>query len=452
MSTQIVWFRRDLRVRDHPALTAAAEAGDVLPVFIEDPAFDDAGAARLAALRTALRALHAATDSALVVRRGSPEQVLKALARETGADAVHVSGETTPLGRRRDGRVEAALDVPLIATGSPYAVSPGRVRKGDGDPFRVFTPFSRAWLAHGWRAPAELPPAHRWVRRIDSDPLPEPPEVTADLTWASEEGALERWQAFLEDDIDDYDEHRDRADLDGTSRLSMALKLGAVHPRTLLADLDRVAPRRGKPAQRSLKRFQTELAWREFYADVLFHNPRSAWHDYGDQLQGMPYDEPGDGFEAWRQGRTGFPFVDAGMRQLLEEGWMHNRVRMVTASFLTKDLHVWWPIGARHFLQHLADGDLASNNHGWQWTAGTGTDASPYFRVFNPVLQGQRFDPQGDYVRRWIPELRHVPGAAVHEPWKVDGALAEGYPQRILDHKAEREEALARLESVKRLR
>lgn len=448
MGAQIVWFRRDLRVRDHPALAAAAAAGEVLPVFVVDPAFADAGSARATALRIALAALHASTDGALVVRSGHPEQVIAALVDETGADAVHVSGESTPAGRRRDARVATALGVPLVATGTPYAVSPGRVRKADGSPFRVFTPFSRAWLARGWRAPAEPPERIRWLRGIDAEPLPEPQATPAHLAWAAEDVALERWAAFLDGPIDDYDEHRDRPDLDGTSRLSIALKLGAVHPRTLLADLDRVAPRRGKAAQRSLKRFQSELAWREFYADVLLHHPHSAWRDLGEQLHGIVYDEPGEGFDAWCEGRTGFPFVDAGMRQLLAEGWMHNRVRMVIASFLTKHLHVWWPHGARHFMHHLADHDLASNSHGWQWTAGTGTDAAPYFRVFNPVLQGQRYDPAGEYVRRWVPELRHIPGAAVHEPWKATGGYAHGYAERSLDHASERQEALDRLAAV----
>ncbi|WP_072314552.1 cryptochrome/photolyase family protein [Agrococcus sp. Marseille-P2731] len=448
MPAQIVWFRRDLRVRDHPALVAAAEAGEVLPVFVLDPSFERAGTARTAALFTALHALHAATDGALVVRSGRPEEVIPALVTEAGASAVHVSGETTPLGRRRDRAVERALDVPLVATGTPYAVSPGRVLKGDGEHYRVFTPFSRAWLEHGWRAPAEAP-SPRWVRGVESEALPAVPEVSATLDWAAEEPALERWAEFLDGPIDDYDEHRDRPDLDDTSRMSVALKLGAVHPRTLLADLDRVAHSRSGAGQRSMLRYRTELAWREFYADVLWHQPRSAWHDYSEQLVTMAYDEPDERFRAWQEGRTGFPMVDAGMRQLQAEGWMHNRLRMLTASFLTKDLHVWWGVGARHFLDLLADGDLASNNHGWQWTAGTGTDASPYFRVFNPILQGKKFDPDGAYVRRWVPELRHLPGASAHEPWKAADGYEGGYPGPIVDHAAERQEALARYEAAR---
>jgi deoxyribodipyrimidine photo-lyase len=265
------------------------------------------------------------------------------------------------------------------------------------------------------------------------------------LPEAGEVAALARWADFRDGALADYDTDRDRADLDGVSRLSPYLKVGAVHPRTLLADLDDRRPDLGKGADR----FATELAWREFYADVLWHHPRSAWHDLRPGLAGMAYDDPGEAVDAWRQGRTGYPVVDAAMRQLLREGWMHNRMRMVTASFLTKDLHVWWPLGARHFLEHLVDGDIASNNHGWQWVAGTGTDASPYFRVFNPVTQGLRFDPHGDYVRRYVPELAHLPGKAVHEPWKHDEGYAHGYPERIVDHAEERREALSRYDAVR---
>ncbi len=253
---------------------------------------------------------------------------------------------------------------------------------------------------------------------------------------AGEDAAMRRFRAFVERDIDDYDSIRDDPGADRTSRMSPYLKLGVVHPRQLLAE---TAGRRSQGAAT----YEKELAWREFYADVLHHNPDSAWSDLR-PVPGLTYDEPDDAIEAWKTGTTGFPIVDAGMRQLLAEGWMHNRVRMITASFLTKDLHVWWPVGARHFLDHLVDGDLASNNHGWQWVAGTGTDAAPYFRVFNPITQGVKFDAGGDYVRRWVPELAHLPGKASHEPWEHDDGYAHGYPRRIVDHAEERLVALDR--------
>jgi len=254
-----------------------------------------------------------------------------------------------------------------------------------------------------------------------------------------------RWEAFLRDGLTAYDTERGRPDLDTASRLSPPLKYGEIHPRTILADIAAHSAGRSRAAAR----YVTELIWREFYADVLWHHPESAWHDLRPELARLAYDsgpETDRLVDAWREGRTGYPIVDAGMRQLLDEGWMHNRVRMITASFLTKDLHVWWPIGARHFLDHLIDGDIASNNHGWQWVAGTGTDASPYFRIFNPVTQGKKFDPAGDYVRRWVPELRHVPGAAAHEPWRHDNGYDHEYPRPVVDHDDERKESLARYE------
>ncbi len=456
--TSILWLRRDLRRHDHPALAAAVEATSdhtVLPLFVLDPDLvASAGPARLAALRQALVGVGRAFDGALVVRHGKPEEVLAQVVREAGADSVHVSAETTPYGRRRDERVGAALrelDVPLVATGSPYAVTPGRVLNRSAEPYKVYTPFSKAWREHGWRRPAEVPGDLRWRRTLDSDHLPEVPDgVPPDLPEVTEDAALERWHAFLDDGLEHYADHRDRPDLDGTSQLSVHLKYGTVHPRTLLADVA-AHPAAGTKGART---FVNELAWREFYADVLFHAPGSAWSDWRDDLR-FRYEDPTSdddaaaAFEAWQQGRTGFPFVDAGMRQLLATGWMHNRVRMITASFLVKDLHQWWVHGARYFMTHLRDGDIASNNHGWQWVAGTGTDAAPYFRIFNPVTQGGRFDPDGDYVRRWVPELRHLPGASVHEPWKADDGYDDGYPEPIVDHHAEREEALARYEAAK---
>jgi deoxyribodipyrimidine photo-lyase len=227
--------------------------------------------------------------------------------------------------------------------------------------------------------------------------------------------------------------------------MSVHLKYGAVHPRTLLADL---AGRAGEGADT----LRTELAWRDFYADVLWHHPETARENFDRRYDALPWDSGAEAdahFEAWATGRTGFPIVDAGMRQLRETAWVHNRVRMIVASFLVKDLHLHWTRGARHFMRYLADGDLASNQHGWQWAAGTGTDAAPFFRVFNPVSQGERFDPHGDYVRRFVPELRDVRGAAVHRPWELPGGPPGGYPSPIVDHAEERREALTRFEHVR---
>ncbi len=447
----MLWFRRDLRLHDHPALQragSAADGGRVLPLFVIDPRlWGPAGPTRRAWLVRSLGELSRSMDDALVIRYGDPRQVVPEVARELGATSVHVSADTGPYGRRRDDHLAGALaeaGTPLIRTGTPYAVGPGRVTKGDGSPYRVFTPFARAWAEHGWPAPAGPPPARPgWRRGVPSQGLPDQPRpADVELPEVGEAAARRRWAEFLDGPLDAYAEARDRADLAGTSGLSGHLKYGEIHPRTLLADL---ADRTG----RGPKVYRSELAWREFYADVLWHRPESAREYLRPEYARMRYDEPAAAFAAWQQGRTGFPFVDAGMRQLRGTGWMHNRVRMVVASFLVKDLHVEWWHGARFFMRWLRDGDLASNSHGWQWVAGSGTDAAPYFRVFNPVTQGQKFDPDGDYVRRWVPELRHLPGQEAHEPWDATDGYAHGYPARMVDHAQERAEALARLAAIR---
>ena len=454
MTTPVVWLRRDLRLTDNPALlTAASESAKdgVCVAVVLDPALLRASDRRAARYLASLRALDTELEGALTVLEGPPERTLPALAQDLGAGVVHVSRETTPYGRRRDERVETALSdagVALRATGTPYAVGPGSVLTGGGTPYKVFTPFSRAWREHGWARPAARPDA-RWLRADSGTTLPEPAEGEPDVD-AGESAAYRRWRRFLAEDLEGYASQRNRPDLDTTSRMSIRLKYGEIHPRTMLADL----LAHDLWGSDDVDRYVTELSWREFYADVLWHRPESAWADWSDSLRGMPYADETDpdvaaDVEAWRTGRTGFPIVDAGMRQLATEGWMHNRVRMITASFLVKDLHVWWPVGARHFLERLLDGDIASNNHGWQWVAGTGTDASPYFRVFNPVTQGVRFDPQGEYVRRWVPELAHLPGKAAHEPWKAADGYAHGYPRQIVDHGVEREQALSRYEAAR---
>jgi deoxyribodipyrimidine photo-lyase len=457
MGTAVVWFRRDLRVRDQPTFLAAAEAAqESLALFVLDPALlRPAGAARRTYLHRSLRTLDAALGGRLLVVRGDPAEVVPQVAAAADAGTVHVAADFGPYGTRRDDAVAKALadaGRKLVRTGSPYAVAPGRVRKADGQPFRVFGPFRRAWAEHGWRTPAQTDATTlTWLdvrEGVRSVAIPGDEDVDAALPEAGEEAAHARWQEFLDGPVSRYGADRNRPDRPGTSRMSVHLKYGEVHPRTLLADL---ASRRSESAQT----YRTELAWREFYADVLFHHPDSARRNHDRAFDALPLASGRRAqalFDAWRDGRTGYPIVDAGMRQLREQAWMHNRVRMIVASFLVKDLHLPWWWGARHFMRLLVDGDLASNQHGWQWTAGSGTDPAPFFRVFNPVVQGERFDPDGDYVRRFVPELRAVAGKAVHQPWALPGGVPDGYPAPVVDHTAERKEALARYEKVRAAR
>jgi deoxyribodipyrimidine photo-lyase len=432
-----MWFRRDLRLADNPALLAAGAAGrEVLPVFVVDPAFARSGAPRLAYLHDCLQSLDAALRErfgvGLHLCHGDPVDVVPRLAAEIDAEAVFVTRDYSPYGRHRDQQVIDGLRAAgrsLVGVGSPYSVAPGKVAKADGQPYAVFTPFSKVWRQIGWEAPADEPADDfRWANAaalgITADPLRERPAPGCELPAAGERAAHERWEAFRSDGVDTYGDRRDLPAVDGTSRLSPALKWGTIHPRQLLADIDASgAGAKGHTV------FSSELAWREFYADVLFRQPRTAWENLNTKMDALPVDTDGaarDRFERWTTGTTGFGIVDAGMRQLSATGWMHNRVRMITASFLVKDLHLPWQWGARWFMHHLIDGDLASNNHGWQWAAGTGTDAAPYFRVFNPTLQADRYDPDGEYVARWV--THPVPP--------------------MLDHHAERDEALRRLASI----
>jgi deoxyribodipyrimidine photo-lyase len=257
---------------------------------------------------------------------------------------------------------------------------------------------------------------------------------------AGEKAALARFNAFTKSGLDTYDENRNLASIDGTSKMSTYLKFGEIHPRTLLENLRE---------SKAHDTFRKEIAWREFYADVLYNNPMTDVDYYAPKFAEMRYDKPGKQFKAWCEGKTGYPFVDAAMRQLIKEGWMHNRTRMVVASFLVKDLHLEWQVGERFFAEHLVDYDIASNAHGWQWTAGCGTDASPYYRIFNPIEQGKRFDENGDYIRRYVPELAHLSAAEIHEPWLFLDGYSKGYPERVVDHAIERLESLARLQEIK---
>ena len=444
MPSNLLWFRRDLRLHDlPPLLEAAADGADVLGCFILDPRLEQSsGARRLQFLGDSLRVLNDTMGGRLLILRGRPEERIPELCAHVGAPAVHVSADFSPFGARRDAAVSAALaeaGVAWQATGSPYLVSPGRVTKDDGTPYKVFTPFFARWKEVGWRAPAASEAIDvTWVdpaglpANLDRVAAPDP-GVTLDLE-AGEPAARRRWSEFLAGGLENYSEDRNRPDKPGTSRMSAHLKFGTIHPRTMVKDLNIRETGAGA--------YLRELAFRDFYADVLNQWPRSAWWNWNANFDTIDVDTDASAekrFEAWKQGRTGYPIVDAGMRELAGSGFMHNRVRMIVASFLVKDLHLPWQWGARWFLDQLVDGDMANNQHGWQWCAGSGTDAAPYFRVFNPTAQGEKFDPAGDYVRRWVPELADV--ADVH---KLKSGRPPGYPEPIVDHAAERTEALAR--------
>jgi deoxyribodipyrimidine photo-lyase len=447
----VLWFRRDLRLGDHPALEAAVAAGGddgVVPLFVVDPAlWAPSGDPRRAFLVGCLQALDEDLAGTLLVRRGDPADEVLAVARHHGAQAVFVSADFGPYGRRRDEAVGAALRGDgrrLVARGSPYAVDPGTLLKANGEPFKVYTPFSKAWQAHGWERPAK-PARARFVRDLKGSGIPPAPSTAATVLPAGEAAGRAVLDDFLDGPVRAYADQRNRPDRPGTSRLSAHLKYGTVHPRTVLARLGRA---KGEST------FGREVCWREFYADVLWHRPDTARGAFNPAMAPMQVDEGPEAdrrFEAWAEGRTGYPLVDAGMRQLKAEAWMHNRVRMVVASFLVKDLHLDWTRGARLFLERLQDGDLASNHHGWQWVAGTGTDPAPYFRVFNPVSQSRRFDPDGAYIATYVPELARLAPDERHEPWlaRARGADLGSYPHPIVDHPTERQEALRRYADVR---
>jgi deoxyribodipyrimidine photo-lyase len=424
-------------------VAALSESDEIVPVFIIDSKLiERTGSNGLAYLAQSLQHLDASLDKKLQVIAGQPIDVLKKLQQKYNAQSVHISAEYEPVSAAQDVEIEKS-GIKLVRTGSAYAVAPGRVLKpSDQTPYRVYTPFYRAWLTHGWRKPEQKPKSITAVTPdSDSRQFPDWKVPTGvSITEAGEAAANERFKHFQKNGLDNYDEARNLAGIDGTSKMSAHLTWGEIHPRTLLAPLGQ---------SKAHEVFRKEIAWREFYADVLFNNPHTETDYYAPQFAKMRYDKPGKQFKAWCEGNTGYPFVDAAMRQLLAEGWMHNRTRMVVASFLVKDLHLEWQLGERFFREHLVDYDVASNAHGWQWTAGCGTDASPYYRVFNPVEQGKRFDENGDYVRKYVPELAHLKGIEIHEPWDVLDGYLKDYPQPIVNHATERLESLARLDEIK---
>ncbi|WP_062291142.1 cryptochrome/photolyase family protein [Demequina phytophila] len=438
--TSVWWIRRDARLADNPALLAAQEDGPAAAVFAWSRGVHLWSGRRRAHLARVLWSLREDTGGAIGVRQGEAEDVVLAVAREHDARVVFAAREASPAGVRAQEAVAAALEADgreLRLVGTPYAVAPGRVVKGDGTEYKVFTPFSHAWREHGWPAPAErADPAGLAPVDSDIDLDQEAAHGDADDLLVErhefrESRVLDAWDEYVGGDLARYAEERDRPDLDSTSHLSAPLAYGQIHPRTVLAATARV---RGDAA----RKLESELAWRDFHADVLFRHPH-AQHESLTAV--MPEDawvtgrDADEAFMAWRDGRTGFPLVDAGMRQLAATGTMHNRVRMVVASFLVKDLHQPWQRGADYFRRALLDYDHAQNQLNWQWVAGTGRDAAPFFRVFNPSAQADRYDPDRRYVERWVAE--------------VDTPT---YPAPMVDHATERAVALADLKRGKATR
>jgi deoxyribodipyrimidine photo-lyase len=464
MSTALWWIRRDLRLSDNQALVGALGAAEqVIPVFILDPvllAAPEAGAKRVAFLFGGLRQLEAdlrARGSRLIVRRGDPVPQLAHLVSQTGARAVFAEEDVWPYARRREARAAAAL--PLHLAGGLTVHPPHAVVKADGSPYTVFTPFSRAWKAlplpasgSALEAPERLPA----VPDLDSLPIPAEPALPGSVPFVPGEAeAQRRLLAFVGGGgpaVYCYAEGRDRMDQEGTSLLSPYLRFGMISARqAVIHALSAAAAAPDGRARQGAEVWLNELIWREFYLSIQAHFPGTGRESFRAGLRHIPWENDAEAFASWAEGRTGYPVVDAAMRQLVHTGWMHNRARMIAATFLVKDLLVDWRWGERFFMQHLLDGDPASNNGGWQWTAGTGTDAAPYFRVFNPVLQGRKHDPAGGYVRRWLPELARVPDEYLHAPWEMPLSVQQAagcrvdrdYPAPIVDHAWARDRALA---------
>ena len=438
-------FGRDLRLQDNEALSYAAGLGqELLPVYIVPSEFESLSPIRQHSLVESLRALDDSLPGGLEVIHSNLADSIASMSSVEKIVATRAYDTKGMLLQADLAEICYSRGIALELKGSNYAVAPGTIVKDDGSALKVYTPFFKRWMLQGWDKPFKLDVNGIGWTKAKRREMPAPSAPSPFRVRAGEAFALRTFRRFQERALSEYSENRNRTDLSGTSHLSHALAHGEIHPRTLLAELG---------AGEGAEVFRKEIAWREFYADVLYRNPHTLDDYYEPRFAGMRYADPvtdADKLEAWKQGKTGYPIVDAAMRQLNQTGWMHNRSRMIVASFLVKDLHFEWQVGARYFEERLTDFDPASNSHGWQWTAGCGTDASPYYRVFNPVLQGTKFDPRGEYVRKFVPELSHIDGARVHEPWELIDGYVNGYPERIVDHSQERDEALRRLEEIKK--
>lgn len=479
MPTTIVWFRQDLRLADHPALCFAAERGAVVPVFLWSPDEEGewpAGGARQWWLHHALGALATSLEklgSRLVLRQGQALQTLTQLARETGADTVVWHRRYEPAAIERDKQVKRGLaeaGVDAHSFNGHLLFEPWELQTQQGKPYQVFTPFHRAMQQlpapdSPLDAPTKLQPPDPWPRSEAREALALMPKIKwyaglAESWTPGERGGAEQLRRFTDDPIADYLDDRDTPADRGTSRLSPYLHHGEVSARQAYhAALKRTHGNAGDALKRNAHGYLRQLAWRDFGYHLLYHFPKTPDHPLREKYADFPWIDMRKGrhtLDAWQRGQTGYPIVDAGMRELWHTGWMHNRVRMVVASFLVKHLLIDWREGAKWFWDTLVDSDLANNTLGWQWAGGCGADAAPYFRIFNPMLQGEKFDKQGRYVRKWCPELNDVPDKFLHKPWdappmtlqQAGVTLGENYPEPIVDHKEARERALDALSQI----
>ncbi len=475
MPTTIVWFRQDLRLQDNPALAAAVASGaSIVPVYILDDQGEGdwpAGGASRWWLHHSLAALDASLrerGSRLIIASGESGAVLRELIKTTGATAVHWNRRYEPASIARDKELKAGLGVEAKSFNAALLFEPHTVQKKTGGPFQVFTPYWTHCLTLKVEEPVKLPggafaaPA-RWPKSLELVALKLLPTIPWDRGFVDqwtpgEVGALKRLKKFAADAMADYTKRRDLPEFDGTSALSPHLHFGEIGPRQIWALVCGQGKESGVfPPNRGAQTFLKEVGWREFAHHLLYHFPQTPTQPLRTEFAAFPWRKDAKQLRAWQRGRTGYPIIDAGMRQLWTTGWMHNRVRMIVASFLLKHLRLSWHEGAAWFWDTLVDADLANNTLGWQWSAGCGADAAPYFRIFNPMLQGAKFDPEGNYVRQWVPELKKLPTDYIHEPWTApmdvlaesDLTLGKDYPHPIVDHAEARAAALGAFQAMR---